>query len=781
MNLLRLALRGLLGKRLPTTRGTLTVPGLDGPVTIRRDRHGIPFITAATDHDAWFALGFCHAQDRPAQLEILLRLTRGSLCELVGPAALPVDLLARKVGFRHAAEKQLAVVPAEGKLLLHAYTAGVNAGYAHGLPKRPHEFVVLRTAPTPWEPADVLAFLKLQPWVMSSNWDSELARLRILLADGPEALLALDPAVAEMAGETLPNLGTVSPGALTMLDRLTADVAALHGLVPPAGGSNNWAVAPGKSATGRPILCNDPHLGAVIPAPWYLATLRTPTLTITGASFVGSPSFPCGHNGHAAWGVTAGLSDNADLFLEQIRQTDGVWEYRQGDAWLPCEVRREVIKVKKAADVVEEVIATPRGPVISSVLKDTPEALSLRAVWLDPAPINGWLGATKVKTFAEFRDAFRHWPGFPMNLVYADVTGTTGWQFVGDLPVRGNGHGMLPKPGWVAGNDWKPDRLPYEDLPWAENPAQGFVATANNRPRPESAGAFLGADWLDRYRHDVIAEDLAAKAKITLADCGAIQQSVRSIPWRDLRETVLAIPETPAVADALAILRDWDGNVSADSPAATILQLFMAEIACRIAKEKAPNSWRWAVGQGPTVLNANNFFGFRRWGHAIKLMNEQPSGWFHGGWVPMIAAALETAVTDGKKTLGPDLKRWQWGVARPLTLNHVMMARGPLKAAFNVGPVPVGGDEHTPNHSAAMPLDPLGPVKSLPNLRAVIDVGKWAASRWQLAGGQSGNPFSANYTDLFEKWREGEGVAVAFTEVEIASAGVETLTLKNRG
>ena len=778
MNILRLALRALLGKRRPTTTGELTVPGLDGPVTVRRDRHGIPFITATTDHDAWFALGFCHAQDRPAQLEILLRLTRGSLCEMVGAMALPVDRLARKIGFRRAAEKQLAVMAPEGKAMLEAYTAGVNTGYAHGSKKRPHEFVVLGTSPTPWEPADVLAYLKLQPWVMSSNWDSELSRLRILLADGPEALLALDPTLAEMTGETVPSVGTTSPGALTMLDRLTADVAALNSLVPPAGGSNNWVVSAAKSATGRPIVCNDPHLGASIPAPWYFATLRTPTLTLTGASFVGSPSFPCGHNGHAAWGVTAGLSDNADLFLEQIRQTDGAWEYRQGDAWLPCEVRREVIKVKKAADVIEEVVVTPRGPVISSILKDTPEALSLRAVWLDPAPINGWLGAAKVKSFAEFREAFRQWPGFPMNLVYADVTGTTGWQFVGDLPVRGKGHGMVPKPGWEAGNDWKPDRLPYEELPWAENPPQGFVATANNRPRPESAGAFLGADWLDRYRHDVIAEDLAAKEKVTLADCGAIQQSVRSIPWRDLRERVLAVPSTPAIADVLEILKSWDGHVSAESAAATVLQLFMAEIACRIAQEKAPKSWRWAVGEGPAVLNPYNFMAFRRWGHAVKLMTEQPAGWFHGGWPPMIAAALETVVTRARTELGPDPWQWKWGTVRPLTLSHVMMGRGPLKSAFDIGPVPVSGDEHTPNHASSVPLDPLGPVKSLPNLRAVIDVGNWPASRWQLAGGQSGNPFSGHYADLFEKWQTGEGVAIAFTEEDIAAAAVETLTLK---
>lgn len=779
MNLLRLVLRGLLGKRLPVVQGDCTVPGLNGPVTIRRDKHGIPLIEASTDHDAWFALGFCHAQDRPAQLEVLQRISRGTLSEIAGKAALPVDRLCRKVGFRHAALEQIGKVSAEGRLLLEAYTQGVNAGFSHGLATRPLEFVILKKSPSPWEPADVLSYMKLQPWFMASNWDCELARLRILLADGPEALLALDPTLAEIAGSTIAGGDIPKAGGIAMIDRLRDDMAALSEIMPPAGGSNNWVVSASRSATGRPILCNDPHLACIIPAPWYFATIRTPNLSITGATFVGSPTFPCGHNGHAAWGVTAGLSDNADLFLEQLRQTNGVWEYRQADRWLPCKIRKETIHVRRSADVTEEVLYTSRGPVISSVFNDTPEALSLRAVWLDPAPVNGWLGAAKVKSFTEFREAFREWPGFPMNLVYADVGGTTGWQFVGDLPVRSNGHGLLPKPGWVDGNDWKPERLPYEAHPWVENPSDGYVATANNRPQHETHGAFLGADWLDRYRHDVITEDLASKGKISLDDCGAIQQSVRSIPWRELRELIVAIKsDDPLVQTALEILKKWDGQLTAESPAATLLQLYMATAIARIGQEKAPNSWKWAAGSGPAILNPYNFFGYRRWGHAIKLMKEQPHGWFNNDWPTMIASTLSATIHDYLAELGPDLYEWKWGTVRPLWLQHSMMGRGPLRKAFDVGPVPVGGDEHCPNHASAMPLDPLGPVKSLPNLRTTIDVGNWSASRWQLAGGQSGHLFSPHYTDLFEFWKRGESIAIPFTKEEIDKATVSTLTLK---
>ena len=391
MNLVRTLLRLTLGKRLAITAGELRVAGLESPVTIRRDRFGIPMIEAASEHDAFFALGFCHAQDRAGQLEALLRIGRGTISELAGSRALSVDRISRRIGFRHAAEQQWAILPEASRRFLSAYTEGINAGYIHGLRRRPHEFVVLGISPTPWEPADVLAYMKLQPWFMSSNWDAELARLRILLADGPEALKALDP-LSVHDSSLITHRSSLLP-----LDRLEQDIAALLDVMPLGGGSNNWVIAPSRTTTGRPILCNDPHLAAQLPAPWYLVSIRTPDWAVCGASFVGSPAVPCGHNGYAAWGVTAGLTDNTDLFLEELRREGDTWQYRQGDRWLPCEVRREEIRIKRSQPIIEEVLSTSRGPIINPVLNDAPEALSLRAVWLDPLPLDGWLSAMRAQ------------------------------------------------------------------------------------------------------------------------------------------------------------------------------------------------------------------------------------------------------------------------------------------------------------------------------------------------------------------------------------------------
>lgn len=769
MNLLRSLLRLTLGRRLPVTSGDLRVTGLDGPVTIRRDRYGIPLIEAGGVPDALFALGFCHAQDRAGQLEVLLRLGRGTLSEMAGPKTLAADRVSRRVGFRHAAHRQWPTLTDANCRLLTAYADGINAGYACGLRGRPHEFVALRTAPTPWEAADVLAYTKIQSWFMASNWDVELARLRVLRADGPEALRDLDP-----VGHS--ELGTAYsvPGAL---DRLAEDLNALLEVMPlGGGGSNNWVLAPSRTNTGRPILCNDPHLAAQLPAPWYLVSIRTPDWSVAGASFVGSPAVPCGHNGFAAWGVTAGLTDNTDLFLEELRRVGEGWQYRQGDRWLPCGVRREAIRVKGADPVTEEVLSTSRGPILSPVLHDTPEALSLQAVWLDPLPLDGWLTAMRAKSFAEFRESFRHWPGFPMNLVYADVTGKTGWQLAGQVPVRRRGSGLLPQAGWDDRNGWEADPVPFEQMPHVEDPPEGFFATANNRPAQQPGGPFLGADFLDGYRHQAIVEELASREKWDLAGAAGVQMCVRSIPWREVRDVVLAVLDSDQ-RESLATFRErmraWDGHISADSREAAVFEVFMATLAVKVARAKGPKTWEWAVGKGPSGLNAYNFFGFRRIGRLIALMNEQPDGWFPEGWPKAMTDSLEWGIL----TLGK--RDWAWGRARPLTLHHLLMGQSPLGSVFNLGPVPVAGDEHTPCHASPMPLDPLGPVRSLPNLRAAIDVGGWGNSRFVLAGGQSGNPLSPHYADLFPLWQTGEGVPIPFTPNEVRAAAVAELRLSN--
>ncbi|HVK09014.1 MAG TPA: penicillin acylase family protein, partial [Gemmataceae bacterium] len=461
MNLPRLLLRLALGRRRPVHSGELRVRGLGEPITIRRDQWGIPHVEAESDAGGWFGLGFCHGQDRAFQLEMLLRVARGTLAELVGPQGLPVDRVSRRVGFRRSAARRWDAQPDDVKAILTEYTSGINAGATTGLPRKPHEFALLRADPTPWEPADVLAFLALQSFMLPSNWDVELARLRILQADGPDALLALDPVPSSTQSSVLSTEST------SVLDRLAEDLALFREFAPAGGGSNNWAIAGSRTASGKPLMANDPHLPMTAPSIWYLAHVATPDWAVAGASMVGTPAVAVGHNGFACWGMTAGLIDNSDLFLEPASAGETV---------------REVIRVRGRPDAVEDVLVTPRGPVISPTVAGASVVVSLRATWLDARPVRGLLDVPRARDYETFRRAFADWPSLPQNLVYADAAGTIGWQLAGQVPVRRGHSGLVPVPADAPGVGWEPEPVPFDRMPFAVNPPEGFVATANSDP-----------------------------------------------------------------------------------------------------------------------------------------------------------------------------------------------------------------------------------------------------------------------------------------------------------
>lgn len=775
MNVSKSIFRLLLGRRLPITTGTLGVSGVNQPLLIRRDRYGIPYIEAEGDEDAWYGLGFCHGQDRAFQIEGLLRVVRGTLAELVGPAALPVDRLSRRIGFRHAAERQLEALDDETRRILEAYAQGVTDGAKVGCHRLAHEFALLRIQPTRYHAADVLGVLKLMSFTLPSNWDSELARLKILTEDGPEAVAALDPAYPEWLPVTSP------PGALAgnAMDRLAEDLAIFAATAGQGGGSNNWAIAPSRTATGRAILANDPHLAPVLPPHWYLAHVRTPDWAVAGASFVGAPGFPVGHNDTAAWGMTAGLLDNTDLFIEEVGP-DGR-SVREGDQFVPCETRREIIQVKREETVEEEVLVTPRGPLIGPALEGEVGAISLSATWLAPRPVSGLLQIHHARSFEEFRRTFEQWPAIPLNMVYADTSGTVGWQLVGQAPQRRKGWGTIPLPGWDPEVGWKDAPIPFDEMPHLADPETGFVATANTAPTPEGDAPFLGVDWIDGYRLARIVEALDARHDWDLVGVQALQMDQECLPWRDLCDIVLAIPaDIDEIRQALTLMETWDGVLAANSPAAAIFELFVAEMVRRIAEAKAPRAARWALGKGFTPLASHSMFSARCVGHLVRLVREQPEGWFKRPWLQEMADALAAVIETLREHYGNDPNQWAWGRIRPLTLRHSVGERAPLDRVFNLGPFAWGGDANTVGQASADPSDPTANPIFIASLRMVVDVGNWDESRFVLPGGQSGNPLSPHYADLLSLWQRGEGVPIAWSPTKVDQASRTVLRLVPR-
>lgn len=770
-NLLRSAFRAALGRRPPIVAGDLEVPGLGKAVSIRRDRWGIPHIEASGETDGWYGLGFCHGQDRAFQLETLVRLIRGTLASLVGKDGVEMDRVSRRIGIGQHTDTQFQGLQPEIRSNIEAYVRGINAGSTAGLTRKPHEFVLLRSRPSAWTPPDVVGMSRLLSFMFATNADAELARLKILISDGPEALSALDPSFGE-SWQGILKSEAVAPA----VDRLGEDLSAFSSFVGAGGASNSWVLSGSRTATGRPLLANDPHLPALLPSSWYLAHIRTPGWSAAGATLVGAPAVLVGHNGFAAWGITAALIDNTDLFQEQMGP-DGK-SIRQGDGFVPCPVRHERIKVRYGRSIQEDVVTTPRGPVVGPAFDREVGALSMAAFWLGEEPIEGFLGVHKAAGFEQFRRLFAHWPGPDLNISYADESGTIGWQLAGAVPRRRKGWGTIPLQGWDPTAGWEPDPVGFDDMPYVVDPDRGYLATANTRPYPDVAEPFLGVDWIDGYRLARIMEMLRERNDWDVASTQAMQLDETSIPWRDMRDIVLGAPARSADTRlALDLLTHWDGRVTADAPAAAIFEFFVAEMARRVAQAKAPRSARWVLGLGFAQLLPYTSFSFRRVGHLVELMSSCPKGWFNRTWPEEIASALEAVVGKLRELRGDDPGQWAWGMVRPVTLRHPVGEQKPLDRVFNLGPVTWGGDSNTIAQTSVDPLDATNDPGFIASLRMVADVGSWEDCRWVLPAGQSGNPFSDHYADQLPLWQKGSGVPIAWSPEAVAGATVQTLRL----
>ena len=772
MNIHKLLFRLLLGQRLPTTHGELTVRGIQRAVTIRRDRYGVPYIQAETDDDAWYALGFCQGQDRSFTLEMLLRASRGTLCELVGLGALATDRLSRQLGFTRLAQKQLEVFHPDVKQRFQAFARGINDGVARGRRRKTHEFALLRAQPSSFEAVDLVGIYLLQSMALSTNWDVELVRLRMLELDGPEALTLLDSPYPDWHPVSAVEDVTAGPVA----DALARDLAALAEVVGVNRASNNWAVAPSKTATGRPILANDPHLVPTLPPHWYLAHVRTPTWGLVGASFAGLPAFPVGHNGHVGWGVTLGLADNSDLFLEQIGE-DGT-SVREGSRYVPCEVIDETIKIKGGPPHREQVILTPRGPIIGHSEENASLAFSIKATWLQALPVEGLLEAHTSTTCEEFRRLFSKWPHISLNLAYADTQGDIGFQLAGQVPRRRAGYGTMPMPGWDDRFGWSEDLVPFDEMPHAINPSQGFVATANNQPLPSGQGSFLGVDWLDGYRASRIMEMVGAEDDWDIESTTQAQLDTLSVPWREMKDVVLAVrPSTTEARQTQETLADWNGDVEVESVGATVFEFFLKEMIQRVAMVKAPRSWEWAIGRSETPVHSLTLLSGRRVGHLVNLLRNRPDGWSDISFPKLIDDSLAAAITEMRDRYGADPSGWCWGHIRPLKLKHPVGRSRLLAPVYNLPPVPCAGDTNTVFQTGADPRDAGGHPLVCPSMRMVLDVGNWDENLFALPGGQSGNPLSPHYDDQFHLWARGEGITIPWTPEAVEKVAVSTLSL----
>jgi penicillin amidase len=746
-----------LGPRLPLTDGEIQVGGTTGPVQIQRDHYGIPTITGGNAEDAIFGLGFATAQDRSFQLEFARRAASGTLAALLGRQAVGVDRLVRRIGYWRAAQRQWHATPEPYRRLLVAYASGINAGNDRGLSRRAHEFTLLRSGPGRWSPIDVLAFVKVIASALSTNWDTELARLIVATGDGLGALLDCDPGCDPDHVVTSPPGTVIGPS----LARAAAELRQIHALLPMVGASNNWVVSGHRTADGRPLVASDPHLNPTSPSYWYLARMRTPEWECAGAGLVGAPAIIIGQNRSLAWSVTAGRADESDLFVEEVDASGS--RVRRGDAWTEVTKRTERIAVRWGRDVIEEILVTDRGPIITPLDEGQPWRLSLSATWLGDEPLHGFFDLPTATTTAEVRASFDGWIGPPVNLCYGSTDGSIGWVFAASVPKRKR-WALLPQPAVDAADGWD-ERVTGAALPWAEDPAEHYLATANNQPVTPCA-PHLGDDWVDGYRVGRIGDLLAGRDDWTLAGLQQVQLDTYLQAWDDLVAHIQALaPTHPDAVRGRAMLLEWDGHLGASIPAAALAESWIHHLAVRLYRIRAPHTWKTLVGGPVHELSAFTGFYSRRLSLVVRVLGQRPASFEPPeGWDAMVESVLVEAVADLQRVAGPEPRSWRLGSLRPLVFKHPLSRLPGVGRIFDIRPDPVGGSLNTVAMSASDPRQPWGPCVATATLRAVMDVGHPSHSRFALPGGQSGNPFSPHFRDQLSCWEHGVGIPIGRTE-----------------
>jgi penicillin amidase len=769
---------------LPRIHGTLRLAGLKGQVEVIRDRWGVPHIYADSAEDLFFAQGYIHAQDRMWQMELQRRIASGRLSEIFGEDLLDVDRLFRILGLRRAAAADEAALSDESRSVLEAYAAGVNAFLEARSGRWSVEFNLLRLKPEPWQSVDSLCWLKVMAWNMGCNWETEWIRARLADRLGPDLAADLEPPYPAdnppiVQGPGLPADAEPPPNgwgsealrqALRQVEGLLGAAPGRPNLPTPppgvnssAGGSNQWVVSGARSASGLPLLANDTHLPVQLPSAWYLNHLDGAGYQVTGVSLPGLPVFAVGHNAHCAWGITIAWQDAQDLYVEKLNPGNPHQVEYQGQ-WLDAEVVREEIRVKgREEPVVQEVLITRHGPIISPIVgEDAP--LALRWVALEPSdPLRSALGLMRTRDWEAFRQALSDWAAPSLNFVYADTEGNIGFLQAGRVPIRPQGHGLVPVPGWTGEHEWQ-GYLSVDELPQAYNPESGWLATSNHLVVDSEFPHYVSSDLENPCRVRRAVDLLTAQGTLSAGDCARFQLDTYSAQAERFARHLLAVePQTERERQALDHLRTWDAGLEPDNVAASLYQLCRLRALHLVFDGHLGDLSDAYVGLGQTALGQIS----RYHGRSIVRLLDLLDGPGDDGWLrdpasgrqrtrqELLHQALRETLALLEAELGPDMSRWTWGRLNRVHFAHPLGSVKPLHLLFNRGPYPMGGDQDTLLRASGTPRFPFEPADVVDALRFVADLGDWERCQAIIPGGQSGHVASRHYADLIPPWREG--------------------------
>jgi penicillin amidase len=697
---------------LPQTSGEIQA-AIGSRATVARDALGVPHVRAGSWEDAIFLQGYVTAQDRLWQMDALRRLAAGELSEVVGPGALEVDRESRMLRLRRTAEEHLRTLSPADRAVMGAYARGVNAFIETHLNKLPLEFTILGYHPRPWSATDsILAGLQMYR-NLTTTYRDELSKQNLLAGGDPAKIDFLFP--SRSGREVQP-------------------------------GSNNWVLSGAHTASGKPLLANDPHLEFSVPATWYQIHLQAPGLNVTGVSLPGVPCIIVGHNDRIAWGVTNLGFDVQDFYIEKLDSATGHYQFRGHEE--QARLERETIAVKGGKPVEFSQWVTRHGP----VWPNGSQLLALRWTALEPGSFQfPFFDLNRAANWQQFRAALERFPGPGQNFVYADVDGNIGYQATGQLPIRVGYEGDVPVDGSSGQFEWA-GFIPFNELPSAFNPRDGMLVTANQNPFPRNYKYGVHGEFAPEYRSNQIRTLLAARNALTPEDMLVVQKDVYSPFLHFLAGRVVAAfdrhkPADGRLSEEIALLRSWNGQMEKGTAAPMLASLIYGQLRNRVAESAAPGkSDAYQFQMAPTVVQ--------------NILEKDGHGWFKS----MDAVLLECvtkAMEEGAEIQGSKVKRWDYGKFNELSIKQPVGSQLPLVSSyFNIGPVPMSGSSTTVKQTTRR----LGP-----SMRFVADLSSWDQSLNNLTVGESGEILSSHYKDQWNAYYAGKSFPMQFERVDAKS------------
>ena len=753
---------------IPKLSGTLKLDGLKARVEVYRDNLGIPHVQAENEHDAFFAQGFVTAQDRLWHMEYDRLRATGRWAEAVGDGALEQDKLMRRFRLAASAKADYAAMDEHTRIVFDAYAAGVNA-FIDGPDPLPAEYAIAGIEPEPWQPWHSMAVYKVRH-ILMGVFESKIWRARMVRGMGPEKAGQLFPGYEPGHLLILPP-GATAPGPLDQgLKGLAEGAAALNYLGEMDGGSNSWVLAgqpPGGiqdgagvgTSTGKPLLAGDSHRGLDTPNAYYQNRIACSEFDVTGLSFPGVPAFPhFGHNPWVCWSVTHTAADYQDLYVEQLREGDTPQYLHKGE-WLDAEVHDETVRSSSGREQTIQVVVTNHGPVISGGPEEG-SGMALKYTATESA--SEWTSILWKMLLArnteELSESQRGWVDPCNNFLMADVDGNIGYLCRGRIPIRSRVNGWLPVPGWTGEHEWQGD-IPFEELPRSINPAEGYIATANNRPIGDDYPHYIAVDFTPEFRVRGVTQGLKSLTKPAAPDMAKVHAQRVSQPAQAYLAVLPSVEPTNALA---AIARDrllaWDGSMDAHGVGPSIYSAMRDALLKEIFDRNLPADLADAAWH-PADRGLGSF-GNRLKARMVEMLRHDDRSLLAEGdtWPAAISRALTRGVAVLFSRLGDDPDAWVWDRVHRAVPRHTLSAAYPeLNGRLDPPAIPHSGDGDTPLQGGYSPAT-FATVTSLSVARYSYDTANWDDSLWVVPLGSSGHPGSPHYYDQSETWRKVEMV-----------------------